>query len=291
MDHIAQIPFVHRLPMTRIKIFLARILYRVIRVILRTNIHIIRRNGVFYEADLSEGIDLSLFVFGIFQSHILSNNYVSLPPDAIIFDIGANIGSMSFSFAMQSPHGIVYAFEPTDFAFSKLIRNLSLNPAISTRIIPVQLFINDHSTTMHQLTAYSSWKVDGSHVSTHPLHGGTIQPANQVPAITLDDYCQKNNIHRVDMIKIDTDGHEHQVLRGACKTIEKHHPYIIFEMGLSLMEEFGFSFEECFRYFSSLGYTLLNCKNGKHITMENYYKEIPWSFTIDIVAIPTKRSY
>ena len=97
--------------------------------------------------DLSEGIDLSLFLFGNFQSYVVQNKYFSLEKDAIVFDVGANVGSMSLRFAQGASEGHVYAFEPTDYAFKKLQRNLSLNPKLAERISAVQQFLADEKSS------------------------------------------------------------------------------------------------------------------------------------------------
>jgi len=284
-----QIPILNRIPMTRVKLFIARMLYTVLKIILRKDRHRIRRGGISYEVDLTEGIDLSLFLFGNFQSYITGNKYFSVKQDAVVFDIGANIGSMTLRFAQLASHGRVYAFEPTDYAFNKLLCNISMNPELSERITPVQSFVSDHSGADHQIEAYASWKVNGKSSDTHPLHGGTIQTAAAVSGITLDDFCEKEDIQRVDLIKIDTDGHELRVLRGARKTVEKFFPCIIFELGLYIMEEHNITFEHYFDYFSSIEYIMINSKNGKSVTAENYFQQIPLRATTDIIALPPGR--
>ncbi len=276
--------------MTKVKLFIARILYLLVHTLLGKDKHLIRRKGVVYQVDLSEGVDLSLFLFGNFQNHVSNQKYVKLKNDAVIFDVGANIGSMAFRFARQVPQGQVYAFEPTDFAFSKLLKNIALNPNLAKVIIPVQLFLSDQTKSDHKIQAYASWKVDGSASNTHPLHGGAIKSAQSVPAVTLDDYCLTNRIDRVDLIKIDTDGHEFSVLRGARRTIEKNRPYIIFEIGLYLLEEQNIEFEQIYTYFVGYGYDLLNAKDGQQVTLQNFSYRIPKRSTTDIVAIPPKQS-
>ncbi len=67
--------------------------------------------------------DLSLFLFGGFQKHVSQSRFFSIPPDGVIFDIGANAGIMSLQFARPIPQGRVYSFEPTHFAFVKLQKN------------------------------------------------------------------------------------------------------------------------------------------------------------------------
>ena len=279
-------PLLNKIPMTRVKLFIARILYRILKVILHNDLHIIQRKGISYEVDLSEGIDLSLFLFGSFQDSIVKNNFISLTSNAVIFDIGANIGSMALKFAQLVPNGWIYAFEPTNYAFNKLLRNLSLNSDLAKRIVPIQLFVSDKTQKNHKIKAHSSWKVDGTASNTHPIHGGIIHSAESILAITIDEFCFKNEIYRLDLIKIDTDGHELQVLTGARGAIEKYLPYIIFEAGLYIMEEYEIKFEQYFNYLSSFSYTLINIKNGKKITLENFNKQIPERFTTDIIAIP-----
>jgi FkbM family methyltransferase len=289
MYNIKDIPFWHRLPLTRIKLIIARTLYRLLRLMMVSNKKHIRRRGIHYEVDLTEGIDLSLFLFGNFQRHVIADNYFSMSAEAIIFDIGANIGSMALNFARMAPGGWVYAFEPTYYAFEKLKRNISLNPELDKRIRAVQLFVSDRSGPVHNIEAYSSWKIDGSVQKPHPLHGGMIRNTAGVAAITLDDFCIENQISRVDLIKIDTDGHELQVLTGARKTLGKYKPFLIFEIGLYTLNEHHIGFEQYFNCLKTFGYVLINSKNGNAITLDNYRRQIPLRSTTDIIAIPSKR--
>jgi FkbM family methyltransferase len=277
-----------KIPMTRVKLALARLLYFLFHMILRQDKQVIRRKGVFYEVDLTEGIDLSLYVFGHFQDYVTRNEYFSIPADAVIMDVGANVGSMTFRFARVASKGHVYAFEPTDYAHTKLLKNISLNPQFAARITPFQCFLADQNSRKHQMKAYASWKVDGSTANMHPLHGGVIKPADAVPAVTLDHFCLDNGIQRVDLIKIDTDGHEYKVLKGARKTIKKYLPFVVFEIGRYVLNEQQIEFEQVYDYFENLGYSLLNAKNGKKITLQNFTNQIPLKATTDIIAIPPK---
>jgi FkbM family methyltransferase len=281
-------PLFKKIPMTRVRLGLARLLYFLFHTILRQDKQIIRRKGVFYEVDLTEGIDLSLYIFGNFQDYVTRNTYFSIPVDAVIIDVGANIGSMTFKFAGMAPNGHVYAFEPTDYAYAKLLKNISLNPQFTSRITPVQCFLADQNRLKHEMKAYASWKVDGSSPNPHPLHGGAIKSADSVPAVTLDHFCLENGIQRIDLIKIDTDGHEHKVLKGAHKMIKKCRPYVVFEIGGYVLNEQKLDFKLFYDYFENLGYRLLNAKNGKRITVRNFTHQIPLRTTTDIIAIPPK---
>ena len=277
-----------KIPMTRVRLFIARILYHLLRGILRGDHRLIRRQGITYEIDLSEGIDLSLFIFGNFQNYVTHNRYVNLKDEAIVFDIGSNIGSMTLPFAKVASRGHVYAFEPTEYAYHKLIKNISLNPKLAERITPVQLFLSDQTKSEHQIKAYSSWRVNGSALNTHPVHGGSIKSAVSVPSVTLDDYCEENKIETIHLIKIDTDGHELNVLKGALRTLKKCLPYVIFEIGLYVMKEQEIEFDDYYTYLNKIGYSLLNAKNGKVITRQNFSSQIPLLSTTDVIAMPPK---
>lgn len=276
----------NRLPMTRIKLFAARVIYRTLRIFLRDDHRQIRRKGINYDVDLSEGIDLSLFVFGGFQDHVTRTKDFVMKPNAVILDVGANIGVMSLGFAQRARAGQVYAFEPTEYAYNKLLRNLKLNPELSQRITPIQAFVADKSQANGRLVAYSSWKIDGSAAGAHPVHGGTAQSTATAEVLTIDDFCQTKRIPAVDLIKIDTDGHELRVLRGARETLEKSRPYLIFEAGLYTMAENDVSFEQYDDYLSPFGYQLISSRSGREVTRENFETEIPSQSTIDIVAVP-----
>ncbi len=279
---------IRNLPITRIKIFLARILYTFTTLIFGKKKRIIKRNGLYFEIDPGEGLDLSLFLFGNFQKHVASNPYIRVPGNGIIFDVGANVGIMALQFSRLVPQGKVYAFEPTHYAFKRLQKNLSLNAAIQN-VIPIQTFVSRQSTTDHHLKAYSSWKVNTSKTeNTHPVHGGTAMPAENVDAIALDDFCNKDKISRLDFIKIDTDGYEMDVLTGASGCIGTFRPQIIFEIGLYVMDEHGISFRDYWDFFSGLNYDLFNSANKKQISLSNYKKIIPAKGTIDILALPQK---
>ena len=58
----------NKLPITKIKIAIARILYKTVKIFIRNNPIDVKRAGINYELDLTEGIDLSIFLFGGFQN-------------------------------------------------------------------------------------------------------------------------------------------------------------------------------------------------------------------------------
>jgi FkbM family methyltransferase len=275
------------LPITRIKIFLAKILYKTVTLFVGKEKRIIKQDGVNYEVDLSEGIELSLYLFGSFQKHITKNSFLTIKDDFTIIDIGTNVGLMTLQFAKLVPKGKVYSFEPTFYALERLKRNLSLNEDLAKNVTVINSFVSEKSSDNPNIVAFSSWKVNGERgTNDHPVHLGTPKAADGVPAISLDDFTEINKIEKIDFIKIDTDGHEYEVFKGAKKAIAKYRPKIIFEIGLYVMDEKNISFDYYFNYFKDLNYRLFDTKTDNEINLGNYRKHIPKNGSTDLIAVP-----
>ena len=200
---------------TRLRVSCGRLLYH-LAIFGRKSKRVVRRGGITYELDLAEGLDLSLYLFGSFQKHVSANRWVTLPDEAVVVDIGANFGVMTLAFAKTFPRGRVIAVEPTHYALGRLRRNLDLNPDLAVRVETVQAFVSDHADSNPDLVAYASWRVDGLTTGhEHPVHVGTPRPTDGVSSITLDELASSRNLQRLDLLKIDTDGHELKVFQGA----------------------------------------------------------------------------
>ena len=272
------------LKITRIKLLIAKILYLFVKGFFWKNILIINRNGINFQIDLNEGIDLHLFLFGSFQKHIYDNKQIKISEDSIIFDVGANAGVISLFFAQKIKTGFVYAFEPTDYATKKFKKNLELNPELKDKIILNQCFVSSACENKPDIKAFSSWPII-SKEKKHNIHQGVLKSTNNISSITIDKFCEINNINKLDLIKIDTDGHEFKVFKGAEKTILQLRPQIIFELGIYVMSEHGISFKDYINYFEKLSYKMITEKD-QEINDTNYLDFIPKYGTIDIIAIP-----
>ncbi len=280
-----------KLPLTKFKIFFAKILYFVTKIFIRSDKQIVLRKGIKYELDLTEGIDLSIYLFGGFQKHVFNNKNIKLTKNPIIFDIGANIGHMSLTYAKLFINSNIYSFEPTDYAYEKFIKNLELNQNIAKQIFPIKAFLSDKTEDISNIKAYSSWKIaknSDNQIEIHKLHKGTSKTSSNTPSYKLDDFVEKNSISKIDFIKIDTDGHEIEVFKGAYNTIKKFKPYIVFEAGLYVLYEKNLDFNVYFEFLKDFKYTLINISNGHEINTLNYLHEIPEKSTIDVLIIFNK---
>jgi len=158
---------------------------------------VVRRQGITWDLDLREGIDLSLFLFGSFQRHVADSVRRFAGADGVVIDVGANIGAVSLPMAARLPSGHVYSFEPTAYAFAKLQRNLALNPELARRVTALNLFAADRSAPTSDLVAYSSWPVAGAHeADEHPVHKGVAKPAT-CGQTTLDAFAAERGLREI----------------------------------------------------------------------------------------------
>lgn len=245
-----------------------------------------KRNGINYELDLTEGIDFSVFLFGNFQKHVTRSKYLKIPDDATIIDIGGNFGVMALQYAKAAKNGRVISFEPTHYAINKFKRNLELNPDLKDRIQIINSFVSCDTLVKPQITAYSSWKIDGKNEEHHPVHLGTAKSTEGVGSLTLDQFCSSNQPEKINLIKIDTDGHEFEVFQGAKSTITKYRPVVIFEVGKYVMQEKNINFQFYLDYFTDLHFKLIDSRTNRDINRSTHEKLIPALGTTDVIAIP-----
>lgn len=241
------------------KIKIATIAYTVVsrarRLLGKSDQALIRRNGITWELDLQEGIDFSIFLFGGFELATLRLYASILKPGDIVLDIGANIGAHTLPFAkLVGARGKVYAFEPTQYAFEKLKRNVDANPAMSASIELVHAMLVSADRNSITPEIYSSWPLR-SEDGLHEQHRGKLMSTSQAIAITLDEFVTAQQIDRIDFVKLDVDGNEADVLAGSANTLRRFRPRVLMEWAPYLLEGQPAVMEQILRNFIDLGYS------------------------------------
>lgn len=130
--------------------------------------------------DVSEGIDLAIFVFGAFEKDTRRALKKLATSGQTEIDVGANIGAHTLELARSiGPTGSVIALEPTDEVFERLARNIALNPDLASRIIPRKVALVDFKERELGNT-YGSWNLLVELLSTQFM--GYKFAAPQTPA-------------------------------------------------------------------------------------------------------------
>jgi FkbM family methyltransferase len=186
--------------------------------ILKSNVTIKNKYGIFFCGNNK----YSVFGFSsLNESSIRGRPWIQ---EGLAIDIGANGGMHTVPLARALKNrGEVISIEPEPKNFSILKKNILLNKL--KNVIPLNLACSDSEG---ESTFYLDRSGDGGHslIKETPIKkSGEIK----VKTDRLDNIIKILNIKRVDLIKIDVEGAESLVLKGAKKTLRKFHPKIIFE--------------------------------------------------------------
>ena len=228
----------------------------------------VTRSGVRWNLDLGEGIDFSIYLLGAFERSTAAALRRLAHPGDVVLDIGANVGAHTLHLARTvSDTGHVFAFEATDFAFAKLKQNLALNPELEHRVTATQVILVDDPRAQQPSEIYASWPLE-TVKDSHPKHLGRLASTSHATMSRLDDLAGSLGIHRVDLIKIDVDGHEYPVLKGASNLITTCSPKIVMELQPYAHVEQGYSFEAFLDLLRSWGYSLSDLDRQKPVPLD-----------------------
>jgi FkbM family methyltransferase len=140
----------------------------------------------------------------------------------IFFDIGANFGNFTKVFLELLPPSLdfeCYCFEPMQECMIKLKENLKkfknvnfINQGVSNKIGEQEIFYGDE-------LGLSSFDED---VFKLDNIGPKLTKKKMLKTITLDTFCEKEKISKIDILKIDVEGFKNNVLKGAKNLIDNN---------------------------------------------------------------------
>lgn len=156
----------------------------------------------------NEEVSGELFVVNSFLKKYFQNK-----EELVFFDIGANIGNYSLMLNKAFPDSCIYAFEPNPNTFKILSQKIN-NSKIK------QYRLGFGSSNCEQIIYTYSNDLASGHASLYKdvlikLHRADEVLEIEFEIVTIDDFCKTNKIDCIDFIKIDTEGHEFEVLMGA----------------------------------------------------------------------------
>lgn len=181
---------------------------------------------LFIDPTLDRGVEWDLYYQGVYEAgtlHVL--RHVLRQGDTFV-DVGANIGLMTLAGATAvGPAGRVYAFEPLPSMHQMLMRNIELNGAANVRAFAVALGETTEDRTIYENT-------DVNRASASLIDTGRSRAAAVVRVEVLDRFLRELGVGAIRALKIDAEGWDLHVLRGAKDLLSSDAaPVVIVETG------------------------------------------------------------
>ena len=166
------------------------------------------RTGNRMELEVGDRTQALAYMLGNYSPEIIRYVCRALSPGGVFLDVGANVGLVTFGVAAKRRDVIVHAFEPNPANVDAWRRNRALNPFAHAELYVAA--VSDRRGVARFAVPTDS----GSGMLSED--GGF-----DVQTLTLDDYCAERRIERIDALKIDVQGHEEAVLRGARRLLSE----------------------------------------------------------------------
>ena len=172
------------------------------------------------------------FLEGQWEPHLERRLRECLRPDAIVVDVGANLGYLTAAMAQCVPDGRVYAFEPHVSTHERLVTSIRLSGLTNVTTFRLALGASDGRG---ELFAHETATGNAS-LCRDPL--SRLCKPQPVELRSLDAMVASGDVEEPDLMKIDVEGYELNVLLGARETIARAHTSIVFELN-ERMSRFG----------------------------------------------------
>jgi FkbM family methyltransferase len=213
------------------------------------------------------GASFTPLKFGTYEQTFYDEFVRRIRPGMQVLDIGAHVGLFTLAAAKRvGASGKVYAFEPTPDTADVLDRHVAMN-GWRDRVETVRAVVSDAEGTMPFFTYRKSMAASLNRDVIEVLAPEHLEePAERidVPSMTLDGFCRSKTI-KPAVIKMDVEGAELLVLRGAREVLLEDRPSILCEVHPPQIKMTGGSLEELHSYLDEVGYGLTQLTEPKDL--------------------------
>ena len=203
--------------------------------------------GDMFDVDLSSALEWQLWAFGSWEKHFAELfSYLAGPGDRCV-DVGANIGVHTVRLArLVGADGEVISIEANPEVARRTGSNIALNRLANVRLVAAAAGEASGQARLYVPGPRDTNRARAS-VRRYPYLTGETAT---VPVVTVDELCAGAP---VALIKIDVEGHEAAVVRGAADVIARSAPSVVFEHCPPLLRD---ATESPFGWFAERGYQL-----------------------------------
>lgn len=192
----------------------------------------------------------------------ISNHFKGVKMECF-FDIGANTGQTISRIKQTYPKSEIYAFEPINETFSKLKRNYGHKSNVHLESFG---FGSVEETRIISLAKDSLWN------SMKNLAHEGIEGSESVSLKSLDGYLKTKKISKIDFLKIDVEGFEIEVLKGAASSLgRKVIDFVFCEVGVNRNDVHHTPFFDVLEFLTPYGYRLVALYDHSLVNTEAHY--------------------
>jgi len=243
--------------------------------------------------DTDEPQQRQIYWIGMYDRIAVETLARHLPDGGVLVDVGAGVGSICL-FVVRACTRIgknvtAHAFEPMGLNYDRLLQNTSLNH-LAERVSCHQIALGAESGTLN--LCFRGGVGAAAVVQSRPeislLAGQRLERA---PVETLDEWVTDHGLARLDVLKVDIEGAEPLMFRGAIRTIENFLPVILAEFNNWWAERHGLSIaDDCFEPLWDLGYQAFRLDSHRRPWKQVLGRPAPGPDMEDTLWIPPGRS-
>jgi FkbM family methyltransferase len=203
----------------------------------------------------------------IYQSGILDVAKQYVEENTAVLDVGSNFGQLTIEFSKLKKNVLVYSFEAQEFVFKLLKKNINVNKCNAKYFY--NLVGNESKTVKIKTTSLDKCDTWGSN---NIFITDDDKKFNYIKAIKIDDLNIKE---KISFMKIDVQGKDLEVLKGAKQTILKNKMPILFEYEESFENVYGYKFKDFKNFIDEINYKIQLKSGNDLLNTENDYLIIP----------------
>lgn len=211
-----------------------------------------------FTVDCRSDLFKRIFLYKAYEPSLVDLALKYIDKDRDVIDVGANVGFYTVLFAQKLDKAKVLAIEPTLNSLQRLYKNIQLNN-VTDKTIVFEGAASDHNGRGEIKTLIGREEYSTLGRWEHPSVKNEKFNAYETEVTTVDNLVRKYSLEP-GFIKIDVEGLEYSVLKGAKTTLEKKRPVILSELSYNLLKQNGSSSIEVIKFIESLNYIVANAE-------------------------------
>jgi len=217
------------------------------------------KNGDFWVSDLDTSQSIELYYFKVWEQHLLDVIDKYVEEGTVAIDAGANFGSISVPISKKlGQDGKLYSFEMSETMTERLIKNLNQNDCANVEVFNLAL-----SDKIEEKVFFEEPK-EGEKHNFGDIRINKQSKGKEVETATIDSLDIQG---KVSFIKVDCQGYDLKVMKGAKETIKKNKPTVVFEWEEDMSIEFDDTIKDVFDFYSELNYEVTKIEKDDWIAL------------------------